>query len=155
MKRTCTLLVIASLLLAACTKPEDKFVGHYDGKTAIPQETIDAMRAMASSMGADPDEVEARLTNSQISMALRDDGTCTLIGESDGRSESMEGKWTLNKEGTQVTIQFTGLEEKAADMGLPTGPNQDMVLNVSEDGKTLSLEDAQIGLTFGMTFTRK
>lgn len=138
MKRICTLLVAATLLLAACGKPEDKFVGHYDGTMEMPQEMIDLMKSMAPQFGEDPSEMEAKLSNLQIGMELRGDGTCSMTNESDGKTDLTEGTWTLNEEGTQITVQLTEAKKKASALGMPTA-GEDLVLDVSEDGKTLSI----------------
>ena len=155
MKRLLVAVIAASLLLAACDKPEDKFVGQYDGTIDIPQELIEVMKSMVSQMGGDPDEVEAGMTGGKIAMELRGDGTCTMTKTADDNTELTDGTWTLNDEGTQITVHIAMDEEAAAEMGLPSGSGRDRVLDVSEDGKTLTFEETQLGRTVKTTFTRK
>ncbi len=155
MKRACTLLVVATLLLAACDRPEDKFVGQYDGEIDMPQELIEAIKLFALQSGDDPDEVEAGLTGTKIAMELRRDGTCTMTESADDEAELTDGTWFLNDEGTQITVRIPMDEEEAAARGLPRGAATDRVLDVSEDDKTLTFEQTQLGRTVTTTFTRK
>ncbi|MCH8991969.1 MAG: hypothetical protein IIA44_09515, partial [Acidobacteria bacterium] len=152
MKRAATALILATLVIASCSKPEDKFVGHYDGELNIPQQMIDAMKAMASSFGGNPEEVEARIVDGKIGPELRGDGTCTMSGSSGGEGDSMDGTWTLNEEATQITLQLAEAEEKASEIGLPSA-GENLVLDVSEDGKTLSFGGRQMGMAVGTAFT--
>ena len=155
MKQLLIAVIAASLLLAACDRPEDKFVGQYDGEIDMPQELIEAVKLFAVQNGDDPDEVEAGMTGGTIAMELRGNGTCTMTKTADDKTELTHGTWTLNDDGTKITIHIVMDEDTAALMDLPNVPSRDRVLDVSEDGKTLTLEESQLGRTVITTFTRK
>ena len=55
MKCTWTVIVVVTLLLAACgkpgSKPEDNFVGQYDGEMDLSQGMINILKSWASTDG--------------------------------------------------------------------------------------------------------
>ena len=105
MKRLFVAVIAASLLLAACDRSRDNFVGHYDGMIDVPQELIEVMRSLALQNDVDPDEVEAAMTGVKIAMELRGDGTCTMTETADAKTRLTDGTWTLNDEGAQITVR--------------------------------------------------
>ncbi len=107
----------------------------------------------AKAEGADTEEMEAALTEGHFGLELRADGTCAMTSESKGKTESADGTWTLNDDGTQVTLKIADVSEATSSVGL-SDKGDDMVLDVSKDGMTLSLEETQMGMTFGISFTR-
>ena len=155
MKRLLVVVIAASLLVAACDKSRDKFVGQYDGEIDVSPETIELMRSLALQNGMDPDEVEAAMTGGKIALELRDDGTCTMTRTEDDKTGLTNGTWTLNDEGTQITVHVVMDEETAAERGFESAPSRDKVLDVSEDGKTLTLEETVLRRKVKTTFTRK
>ena len=154
-KRFFVLLFAVPLLLVACSKPEDKFVGEYDGTIELPDGLIEARKLFALQSGDDPDEVEAILTSGAIGMELRENGLCTMTTTYDEDSALTHGTWTLNDEGTQITVRIPIDDETAEARGLPSGSGRLRVLDVSEDGKTLTYEEERLNRTVVTTFTRK
>ena len=155
MKRLLVAVVAASLLLAACEKPEDKFVGKYDGAIDMPPDLIEAIMLFAMQGGDDPTEVEDAIINGTIALELHENGKCTMTNSLGDNSRSTTGTWTLNNEGTQITIHVERDEQTAAETGLPGGFGRDRVLDISNDGKTLTFEDTVLRRTVKTTFTRK
>ena len=155
MKRLLVAVLAASLMLAGCDGPEDKFVGQYEGTVDMPQDLVELLKSLAIQNGDDPDEVEAGLTGGKLAMELRDDGTCTMIKTADDKTELTACTWTLNREGTQITVHVAMDEVAAGALDVPSGPGRDRVLDVSEDGKTLTLNETVLRRTVKTTFTRK
>ena len=115
--RLCIAVLAASLLLASCNTPvakaietpEEKLAGNYVGSLEIPQEMIDMILSCAKAAGTSAEEMaemEAEIKGNNFSLDLRADGTCTMTTESKGEPHSTDGTWTLNEEGTAVTLQI-------------------------------------------------
>ncbi len=155
MKRLWVAVIAASLVLAACDKPEDKFVGEYDGTIEVPPGLIEAMKLFAIQRGSNPDDVEAAMTSGTLAMELRGNGSCTMTTTFDEDSALTDGTWTLNDEGTQITVRIPIDDETAEARDLPSGSGRLRVLDVSEDGKTLTYEEERLNRTVVTTFTRK
>ena len=155
MKRLLAAVVAASLLLAGCEKPGDKFVGEYDGVIDTPPDLIEAMRLFAVQNGDDPDEVEAAIVNGEIALELRGNGTCTMTNTLGDDFRRTPGTWTLNDEGTQITVHVEMDEDTAEEAGLPGGFGRFRVLDIGADGRTLTFEDTILRRKVVTTFTRK
>ena len=155
MKRLFVAVIAASLLLVACGKPEDKFVGKYDGEIDVPEGMIELLKSYALQTGGNPDEVEAGLTEGKIAMELRGDGTCIMSTTTAGKTELTGCTWTLNDDGTQISVFIEMDEAVAEELDLPSGSGRLRELSVSEDGKTLTYEEHMLGKTLITTFTRK
>ena len=61
MKSHSLIALLAVAALVGCGKPEDKFVGKYDGKLDMPQETLDQFKAAAIAAGATPAQVDQQI----------------------------------------------------------------------------------------------
>ena len=155
-------IIAALLLLVGCGKPEDKFVGTWDGKIEIPPEAVAAMNKMMEDMAkatgqkvtdADRQEMEKALTgakNVKPTLDLKEDGTCILTSEADGKTGTTSGKWVLSEDKKSITVT---IQPQMGAAAVPT--NQDLVFVVGEDGKTMSYEDEQMGVKSKLSFTKR
>lgn len=123
MKRTITLLVVTTLLLAACGKPNDTFVGTWTGKLAMTAEQEEKMkeamgeeglRSFMNSAGTEPLVIE-----------LHGDKTSEMLWS----SQNIDGEWELSEDGEKITVK--------ADES-PNTVTMDVILLVSEDGRSLT-----------------
>lgn len=157
MRRLCIALIAASLLVAGCGKPEDKFVGAYTGSVELSQETLDQMKAMAAQIGQNPDEWVKDPQSLSMTLELQDEGVFSITSSSTQSQSTTNGKWTLSEDGKSITlsdIELTGdEEEQVARLGLDSS-SLERTFTVSEDGRSLSHTDTQMGMTGTVTFTR-
>lgn len=143
--------LIALALVAAlmgCGKPEDKFVGKYDGKLEIPQESIDQIKAFAGAAGATPAQIEQQIKSATFGMELMKEGKCRVWSASNGQESSNEATWTLNEQGNAITIKF---KDPVAGTGVVP---PDMALTASEDKKSLTFHQNQMGIKATVVYTR-
>jgi hypothetical protein len=155
-------IIAVALLLVGCGKPEDKFVGMWDGKVEIPPEAVAAMNKMMDDMAkatgqkvtdADRKEMEKALNGAKDvkpTLDLKEDGTCVLSSEGAGRSETANGKWQLSEDKKSITVT---VQSTAASAAAPM--NQDIVFIIGDDGKTMTFEDNQMGMKTKLTFTKR
>lgn len=140
------LLVVAALM--GCGKPEDKFVGKYDGKLEIPQESLDQIKAFATAAGATPAQVEQQIKEATFGMELMKEGKCRVWSASKGQESSNEATWTLNEQGNAITIKF---KDPVAGTGVVP---PDMGLTASEDKKTLTFHRNEMGMQVTVVYTK-
>lgn len=145
--------VACGALLVACGGPEAKFIGTYDGGMEMPQAMIDAMNAGAAASGVDPDEFVADVLNANMTMELKKDGVCIITSDLGGETNTQNVTWSLNDEGTEITLKLADSEGSTANANMMSGVNTDLVFVVSDDGKVLTSEDDQFGMK--MTYTRQ
>ncbi len=110
--------------LVGCSKPESKFVGHYDAKIEVDQALRDKVAAAGPQATA---MLEQQLGAAQGSLNLFGDGTYSgrQSGTSKGNRGISSGKWT--ESGGTITMTGNGKGEKTETV---TG---------SEDGNTLTM----------------
>jgi hypothetical protein len=155
-------IIAVALLLVACGKPQDKFVGIWDGKVEIPPETVEAMNKMMEDMAkaagqkitdTDRKQMEQGLTelkNAKPTLELKEDGTCVLTSEGASPSDAANGTWVLSEDKKSITIKV----ESGKSTEVP--PNkQDLVFIIDADGKTMTFEDDQMGMKTKLTFTKR
>lgn len=119
--------LIASCLLG-CSKPEDKYVGHYVGHIAVTQKALDE----AKKKGFEK-QLQQEIASTTIDLTLNLNKTF-LLSNSDVKSEkSGEGTWALS--GNKILL--TPKAQKG-----PATPPGVLKLNVSQDGKTLTADQS-------------
>ena len=122
MSRFSTVLFVVLVLLAGCGKPEDKLVGHYNGKLTLSSQA----QAKATQAGPQAQQLLDALNNATFGLQLNQDKTYSLTTNMMGNNIS--GKWSLDNK--QITLQRTN------DTGDASGtPSK---FNPSEDGNTLT-----------------
>jgi hypothetical protein len=121
--KTVFALLVAGILVG-CSKPEDKFVGHYEGKIDIDQATKDKI-TQANPQGA---AMLQEFESMSIALNLNADKTYSarLSGMSKRNANNRSGTWTLS--GNTITITNGGANKTVE------------TLTASEDGKTLTQE---------------
>ena len=118
------LTFLTLLLLAGCGKPEDKLVGHYNGKMNLSPQTQTKMKAA----GAQGDQLLQGMMGATFGLDMKQDKTYSLTTTMMGQSNVISGSWKLDN--NQIVLQMTN----------PTGNAQGTPSNLtpSEDGKTLT-----------------
>lgn len=124
MSRLSAALFVALLLIAGCGKPEDKFVGHYNGKMNISAQA----EAKAAQAGPQGQQILDAFKNATFGLQLNQDKTYSLATTIMGKSDNISGTWTLTN--NQIVLQLTN--ETGDARGTPSK------LNPSDDGKTLT-----------------
>lgn len=148
MRKICIALIVASLLTAGCSKPEDKYVGTYTGRVEMTDEMKKMMEGFAS-MGGDANfDFDAEMQKSAFGLELRDDGTYTAL---DNKNSNDEGTWRLDEEAGLIYISKPADFNEGVDKGMGANPMAGMAamgdslkdlneikLIISEDGTVLS-----------------
>lgn len=153
MKQLFAAIVACGAFLVACGGPEAKLIGTYDGGMEMPQAMIDAMNAGAAASGVDPDEFVADVLNAKMTLELKKDGVCIISSDLGGKTNSQNVTWSLNDEGTEITLKLANADGSTANANMMSGVNTDLVFVVSDDGKVLTSEGDQFGMK--MTYTRQ
>ncbi|KKL45506.1 hypothetical protein LCGC14_2355010, partial [marine sediment metagenome] len=155
MQRTYAVLLLALLLITGCGKPEDKFVGKYDGTLEMDQELIELMQAAASPDL--PTNIAESLKSATLELELKGDGTYAMISNSINGPSVQTGTWTLNLDGEVLTLSSPVKDQRIKDMvGRMGGDSSDPIpFQISEDGRTLTFRGMQNGMSLGMTYTKK
>ena len=153
MKQIFLVIVACGALLVACGGPEAKFIGTYDGDTAIPQEVLDILRASAAMAGENADEMIANMQNATSSMELKKGGVCIITSEFAGVQKTEKLTWSVNDDGTEISIEMEETEGSAAMEDMMPGYTDALVYAVSDDGKVLTSEDNQFRMK--ITYTRQ
>jgi len=139
--RSLALLSILALAIAVgCGKPEDKFVGHYNGKMAISTQAQDKLK---NTGGAQGEQLLQGMLAATLGLELKKDKTFALTTSMLGQSNVTNGTWSLDN--SQIIMQ--GTDASGAAQGTPSK------LNPSDDGKTLTaINTVDPGTT--MVFTK-
>ena len=85
MKASSLIALVLAVALIGCGKPEDKFIGKYDGKLDIPQETLDQIKVAAVAAGATAAQVEQQIKSATFGMELMKEGNCRVVGRKRSR----------------------------------------------------------------------
>ena len=131
--------MLALAIAVGCGKPEDKFVGHYNGKMTISAQAQDKIK----NSGAQGAQMLQGMLAATLGLELKQDKTFALTTSMLGQSNVTNGTWSLDN--SQITMQ--GTDASGAAQGTPSK------LNSSDDGKTLTaVNNIDPGST--MVFTR-
>ena len=161
MKKLLPIALVAAALIAGCGKPEDKFVGKWNGKVELPQAAIDMIKAFTPE--AERGKVEQDIKDTKIELDLKKDRTYTITTTASGKTDSQNGTWTLDKEGKTVTLSAPKLSEDAkskakaagaTDAMIQEGEGKSMAYTVSTDKRTLTHTEEQMGMSITMTFSK-
>lgn len=161
MKGVKRLLLPASLvflLIAGCSKPEDKFVGKWDGKIEMPQEALDMIKGMASTMlPADQkgkiEEFEKFVKDGRLELDLQAEGKARLTSiNPDGEDMAQEATWKLAEDGKTLSVTVA---RSAATPGAMGSVSRDLNLSVSEDNRKLSIVQSDGGLSMTISFAKR
>lgn len=128
------ILVVAYGCQASQTSLEDRFIGTYQGKIEQPKPASDKPEDKAANAFGN-----AFLSALKPTLEIKKDHTFTMT-----MLFPFEGTWTLTGSKATLTItKFMGLDSKSfPSNGANKAPdnNKPMILNVSDDGKTLTAE---------------
>lgn len=161
MKRTAAIALLAAALLTGCGKPEDKFVGNWDGKLDVPQASIDQIEKQMPGAGA---MAKAQIKDRSIALELKRDGTYALAAKTGAQTDNVTGTWTLAEDGKSIHMSAPEPDKATKDRMLKQGMTEEQLkpkesdakdLKVSEDGKTLSVSESNMGISVTLTFTKK
>ncbi len=136
-KSSLALITLTALIIAGCAKPEDKLVGHYNGKANIPEATKKELARTHPEQLPLLDALEA----GTYSLDLKQDKTYSSLMSVMGHDNPTAGTWTLD--GNQITLHNSALPNS-------TNPT---TLTVSDDGKTLTNLN-KVDRESTITFTR-
>lgn len=162
MKRVTILAIVAAALLVGCGKPQDKYVGMWEGTMEIPPEFAELMRSMAEGMAkstgqsmtaAEKKEMEdgiAALKDMKLTLDLKKDGTCTMGSNAPGQNGTTAGTWLLSEDKKSITL--TMQQGDGATIGQM---NRAIVFVIGADGKSMTFEDNQMGMKTKLSFTKK
>ena len=144
MKRLCIALIAASLLIAGCGGPEDKFVGKWDGEFIIPEELLEMAKANA------PENEKDQFDDLSYSLELKGDGTYDMARNSTG--ERSTGTWTLSEDGKTISMTWPKGENDNSYSMISDSSGDNMAFDISEDGKSISFDNEQMRM--GMKFNK-
>jgi hypothetical protein len=160
--RNLAILAAAILLTAGCGKPENKFVGTWDGTMELPPEAVEMMKGLAESIAkssgkslteADRKAMEegmASMKDMKLILDLKDDGTCTMTSNHPGQGEATNGTWQLSEDQKSITINMQ--QGSGAAVGQVS---RAIAMVLSADGKSMSFEDNQMGMKTKLTFNKR
>jgi hypothetical protein len=171
-KKALAVGLLLAALVVGCSKPEDKFVGKWDGKMEFPPEFFEMMKSMAEGMSksmnskdgrATPspdlnaDEMAKELSNVKTELDLKKGGTCTLTSDAGGSNMVQSGTWTLSEDGTSIAVKLSppAMSGAAAPSSTTGSFSQETVYVVSEDKKSMVYEQNQMGMKVKMSFTKR
>jgi hypothetical protein len=155
-------IALVAIALAGCSKPEDKFVGKWDGKVDVPQEAIDMIKAFSPN---EAPKIETEIKGTKVELDLAKDGKYTVTTTPlSGKPSSVSGTWTLSEDGKTLTMSGPQLSEDAkakakaagaTDAQIKQGEGQSTAYTVGEDAKTLTADLQQLGMTIKVAFTKR
>ncbi len=156
MKRLCTVIIAASLLIVGCGGPEAKYVGKYTGRIEMSEQMLNMMKAFAAMGGEEAlASFEEEMKNSTFELELNSDSTYTTTDK--GKTES--GTWRLDEESGRIYLSVPEETKEAMDAANSNNPMAGMTgvgaggmggigkmaditeigFSISEDGKVLSM----------------
>lgn len=148
-------IVACGALLVACGGPEGKLIGKYEGRAEIffgtPEDPIVPEGLLKEAL----DGMKSKLEKARLLLELKQDGVCTMRSATGEPPDTIYGTWSLDDQDSAVMIKW---EDTDAD--LMPGTREDMVLDVFDGGKVLSMtasdDTLSLGaMTFSLTFTRQ
>jgi hypothetical protein len=113
MKKLGTLALTAVLLLAACGKPEDRYVGGWAGTLQYDTEAAEALIAML--VPEQRAQTIEQVNSLDLRLVLRAGGTYVLEYENSAASGSAEGTWTLAEDESHVELSEPEMGEGVLD----------------------------------------
>ena len=155
MQRTHAALLFALLLIAGCDKPEDEFVGKYDGKMEMDLELLELMQSAAPQEF--PTNLEESLKSVTIELELKGDGTYAMVANSINGPSVQTGTWSLSLDGGVLTLSSPVKDQRIKDMVVQMGfdSSEPIPMVVSDNGRTLSYRASQNGMSIKLTYTKK
>jgi ABC-type Na+ efflux pump permease subunit len=160
--RSLLLVAVAATLLVGCSKPEDKFVGNWAGKVEFPKEAMDTLKAMLPP--ADFAKAEKDIKEAKIDLELKKDKSYSITSVTENKPSTVTGTWTLSEDAKTLTLSGPKLgdEAKAAakkagatDAQIAESEAKSTTYTVSEDGKSMSTTEAQMGFEITISFSKK
>jgi len=100
MKRPAIALTLLAALALSCAKPEAQFVGTYSGSTDLPRTYTDRLASMGVRPSADGKQ-------SEVTLMLNADGTCTMTTKGSEKSVEQKGDWIYDAASKTVTLDIT------------------------------------------------
>lgn len=166
-KSSCAALLFLALI-AGCSKPEDKFVGKWDGKMDLSQEMMDMAEAAKAFLTPEQikqmEDAQKMIADARVVLDLKDDGTYVMTTTGLNESHTVNGKWTLSEDGKTITAEswpMTEAEKKSAvDQGISAQiveqlADEDLKCVVSEDMNTLTYVAETMGASLTIRFVRQ
>jgi len=167
MKRCVASIIVVMALLAGCSKPEDKFVGKWDGKVELPKEFVAMMEGMAkafASTSKDPNakapDLQGELDKAKLELDLQKSGQYVLTTTSTKGTTTESGTWKLSEDGKTIKLTLPKDAQQKLD-STPGSPNlgnfgkDGMTFNVAEGNKAMALELNQAGMSIKFSFTKR
>ncbi len=160
--RSLLLVAVAATLLVGCGKPEDKFVGNWTGKVEFPKEAMDTLKAMLPP--ADFAKAEKDIKEAKIDLELKKDKAYSITSVTQGKPSTVTGTWTLSEDAKTLTLSGPKLGEEAkadakkagaTDAQIAESEAKSTAYTVSEDGKTISATEDQMGFKITISFSKQ
>lgn len=136
--RTALCAGLFALLLAGCSKPEDKLVGHYAGKINISEQGKAQMAKLGAAQAA---QAQKMLDSMTMDLELKKDKTYSMNAKGPMGANNENGTWA-------VADQKVTLTPGAGSSGRP------VTLTSDASGKVLTLDMGNVGGGGSMTFTK-
>ena len=128
-------LALAALLMAGCSKPEDKFVGHYTGKVQITPQAEKALSALPKQAQA---QTRSQLQSLNVALDLKKDKAYTVSMSLPDGAYTGTGTWSLTDNKISLVTQTETSNGKTVTV---TNKGSD-VLTVGPDPKVLTMDSA-------------
>ena len=140
------MLAALALVVVGCSKPEDKFVGHYNGKVELGAETKQKIAALPPEAKK---QAESNFQNIKVDLDLRQDKSYTFNLTIPSASFSVTGVWELkgNK------INCINKQETVNGKTSPVTGNRADVLTVGSNPSVLTMDSASNSQLAGITIT--
>ncbi|MEX2242871.1 MAG: hypothetical protein WD716_03380 [Fimbriimonadaceae bacterium] len=149
MKRFAAVPLLTLLVLCGCGKPESKFVGKYEGKVTMSNETLDEIMKIGKQLGRSDEEIEKGISEARVGLELMNEGKATVWSSSDGKEERNAATWVLSEDEKTITVTFD------PSVGLAGTPANEMLLVVSDGGRALSFTRDMPPFKVDVVYTRK
>ena len=156
MKRYWAIPLGLALLIGACGKPEDKYVGSWAGTLQYDTEAAEALIALL--MPEQQDATREQVNTLDLRLVLQPDGTYVLEYKNSRGSGAANGTWTLTEDESQVSLSEPkmggeDLDNMVHDILGEEGKPLPFVLDKGK--QRMAREHEFMGVALTLTFTKE
>ncbi len=170
-KKVFPVMLLLAALIGGCSKPEDKFVGMWDGKMEYPPEYLEMMKGMMEGLSKgmkdgkgtttppsnlNVEELVAEMNNVKFELELKKDGACSMSTGANGQKFSQGGTWTLSEDGKSIAVKMGAVSSvEGKPISSTGGVSQEITYKIAEDNKSMVFEQDQMGIKMKMSFAKR